>query len=542
MMRKYAFSMILIFASAGLFAQTNQSNQNNQNIELPEVTTVISGDTEKAGEDTLPDFGDVLKLPKGSGGVEPELPEAESSETTDIAAGKSKPVEKSVYAEGLIGGGYPAFFTGNISVARTVGASPFKFSFEHDSALGYAQHSVTDGFSDRTTRLSVEKQYKKNHLEWGASGSYKSAADGLQGNLISGDTKVGLLNRDLYDASGNVLYSFDNGFSLGAGAGADFYNRFAEIACPQIQTVGYFTVAPSAQVRWAGHGFDTGFTTEYDYDTELAEKITFPTSHRVKFMVDLSWKNDFVKLYGNAAAVVGKNIMDEAVIVPFTVGLDASFPIYFSNRRVSICAEGGIDSYKAKAYELEEKFKFTNMNWNPTETSEWYGRFNVNVPLKTAFTGSAGVEYRQTAYENGRWQPKYNEVYSIYSYEEKDFKVLATEFGLAYHQGILSVGGSWHSNWLDVDAGENIQTVKFDVNVQNEDAKWGADVNCLLAINEEIDTPVVNTEGFIRLTPSVRAILSLNDLIMLYKGETRSYAGKYEGRGGSAALLLKFVF
>ena len=31
-----------------------------QNIELPEVTTVISGDTEKAEADALPDFSDVL--------------------------------------------------------------------------------------------------------------------------------------------------------------------------------------------------------------------------------------------------------------------------------------------------------------------------------------------------------------------------------------------------------------------------------------------------------------------------------------------------
>ena len=64
----------------------------------------------------------------------------------------------------------------------------------------------------------------------------------------------------------------------------------------------------------------------------------------------------------------------------------------------------------------------------------------------------------------------------------------------------------------------------------------------MLPINDEMEAPVVNTEGFFRITPSVRAILSVNDLIKLYKGETRAYAGKYEGRGGSAALLLKFVF
>lgn len=513
-----------------------------QNIELPEVTTVISGETEKAGTDALPDFSDVLKLPVGSGDLQPELPQEDSTDNADIAAGKAKPVEKSVYAEGLIGGGYPAFFTGNISVARTIGASPFKFSFEHDSASGYAKHSLTDGYSDRTTKLSVEKQYKKNHLEWGAFGSYKSASDGLQGNLVYNDSKIGLLNRDLYNAGGNIVYSFENGFSLGTSAGADFYNRYADIECSQIQTVTYFSLAPSIFLRWQGHGFDTGFTTDYDYDTEFSENILFPKSHRAKFMLDLQWKNDLIKLYGNAAAVVGKNIMDESVIVPFTVGVEASFPVYFANRRVSISTEGGIDSDKPKSFELEEKYKFTNLNWNPTEVSEWYGKFNLSLPLKDSFTGTAGVEYRQTAYDNGRWQPDYAESLSIYTYSIKDFKGLSTDFGLSYHQGIFGISGNWHSNWMDVPADENNQTVKIDVNIQDEASKWGVDVNVTLPINAEMQTPLVNAEGFVRVTQSVRAVLSLNDLINLYKGETRTYAGIYEDRGGSAALLLKFVF
>ena len=531
------FSSILIAALGGTNATLWA-----QNIELPEVTTVISGESEKAGEDSLPDFSDVLKLPVGSGDLQPELPEEESSDNTDIAAGKAKPVEKSVYAEGLIGGGYPAFFTGNISVARTIGASPFKFSFEHDSASGYAKHSLTDGYSDRTTKLSIEKEYKKNQLKWGAFGSYKSASDGLQGNLIYDDSKVGLLNRDLYNAGGNISYFFDNGFSLGTSAGVDFYNRYADIACSQIKTVTFFTLAPSAFIRWQGHGFDTGFTADYDYDTEFSENILFPNSHRAKFKLDLEWKNDIIRLYGNAAAVVGKNIMDDSVIVPFTVGVESSFPVYFANRRVSLCLEGGIDSDKPKSYELEEAYKFTNLNWNPLEVSEWYGKFNLSIPLKDTFTGTAGVEYRQTAYDNGRWQPDYGVKTPIYSYSVKEFKGLSTEFGLTYHQGILGISGSWHSNWMDQPADENIQTVKFDVNIQDENSKWGVDVNCTLPINEEMETPLVNAEGFVRITQSVRAVLSLNDLIKLYKGETRTYAGIYEGRGGSAALLLKFVF
>lgn len=531
-MNKKIYTFMIAASAATVFA----TGAFAQNIELPEVTTVISGETEKAEEDALPDFSDVLKLPNGSGGVEPVLPDVEVSEKTDIATGKSKPVEKSVYAEGLIGGGYPLSFTGNISVARTVGASPFKFSFEHDSAVAYANHTVTEGFSDRTTKLSVEKQYHKNNLEWGASGFYKSSSDGLQGNVIDNGSEIGLFNRDLFNAAGNISYSFDNGFSLGAKAGAKLYNRYPEITTSWIDNVSFYTLEPSALFRWAGHGFDTGFTIDYEYDAEYFK------SHRAKFMVDLSWENDFVKLYGDAAAVIGKNVMEKSVIVPFTVGVASSFPVSFSNRRISISAEGGIDSYKPRAFELEENYKYTAVKGSLTETSEWYGRLETSVPILTSFTVDTGFEYRQTAFDNGRWNPDYSSALSIYDYETGNFQGLSTDIGLSYHQGILTVGGSWHSNWIDVPADENTQTVKFDVNVQDENSKWGADVNFELPINESVETPVVNAEGFIRVTPSVRAILSLKDVIKLYKGETRAYAGKYQTRGGSASVLIKFFF
>ena len=194
--RSSLFLSSLIFISFGLSAQ---------NIELPEVTTVISGETEKAENDALPDFSDVLKLPNGSGGVEPELPDMESSGKADIASSPLPKGEKSVYAEGLIGGGYPMSFTGNISVFRSVGESPFRFNFEHNSALGYSNHSLIDNFSDKETKLEIKKSYKKNNLSWNAGGSYKTSTDGLQGNLTSNDQTVSLFNRDTYSADYNFL-------------------------------------------------------------------------------------------------------------------------------------------------------------------------------------------------------------------------------------------------------------------------------------------------------------------------------------------------
>ena len=92
-----------VFAAAGMWAQ---------NIELPEVTTVISGDTEKAGADTLPDFSDVLKLPKGSGGVEPVLPEVQASDDAEGKAGRKISLCRRIYWRRLSCVFYRKYFCG----------------------------------------------------------------------------------------------------------------------------------------------------------------------------------------------------------------------------------------------------------------------------------------------------------------------------------------------------------------------------------------------------------------------------------------------
>ena len=130
----------------------------------------------------------------------------------------------------------------------------------------------------------------------------------------------------------------------------------------------------------------------------------------------------------------------------------------------------------------------------------------------------------------------------MYFISQKDHRLLITDFALAYTYEIFSISGGWRSNWMDVPALESKQSVRMSLNLQDEQVRWGANVGFLMMINSEIETPVVNAEGFIRITPSVRAIISVNDIIKLYKGEARTFAGNYAARGGSATMLLKFFF
>lgn len=531
-MKKIIYSLILFTVFSSFVTA--------QNIELPDVTTVIDGETIKAGLDALPDFSDALIIDKGSGDVVPELPDVDAPADSDLGNSKGSAEEKSIFAEGLIGGGYPTMFLGDFSMFRTIGDSPFKLGFSYNSAVGYAGHSLTDGFNDRTTKLTLEKSYHKNQFSWGFNGNYQAVSNGLQ-NHIKG---ISSINQDVYAGTGNIAYKFDNGFSLGFDAGLNLYNRYADVTEGSFPVISFLNLTPELLFKWQGNGFLVDFICNYNFGTDTSNTISDDNFHRGEFTLDFGWQNEFVNVYANAAAVVGNVINDNSVVVPFTIGIDAGIPVKFSDRKLTLSASGGIDSKLAQIYELENKYKFTALSFVPGEQSDWYGKLEMSVPVKDGFTGVLGVEYRQTAFDNVVYMPALNHIskYGTFDYSGSENQQFITELSLSYTYKLMTLTGAWKANWIDVPVLENENLVSVDVNIQSDKASWGADIYAGFGLNEKASVPVINLEGFVKVTSALRAVLSANDIIELFKNEQRIYAGDYITRGGNVCLLLKFSF
>lgn len=529
-MNKYIFTTLFLLSGTVLFAQ---------NIELPDVTTVITGDSVTVGADALPDFEDVLLVKEGSGDIEPQLPDVESPSSSELNSKNSGEAEKSIFAEGQIGGGYPTLFKGDFSVFRLSGLSPFKLYFGHDSSAAYGSHALTDGFSDRSTNLTIEKSFQKNSFKWGFYGAYQALSNGLQ-NQIAGITN---LNQDNYSGSGNFEYDFGKGLSLGVNAGLNFYNRYADVASGSFSTASIISLNPELFFKWKSNGLEIGFDGSYSFENDLNNVVYDQNLHRGIFGTSLAWSNDYVKLYGDVHGLVGNQLNGNTILAPFTVGIDAFFPVYFSNRRFSISAKGGLDSFMKSVSELERTYKFTSLNLAPSETTDWYAILELGVPLKESFTGNLSVEYRDTAFGNGYWQPLYSSENSgLYAYEMKELQQLNTDLSLTYHYKIFSISGGWNSYWLDLPVLENAYKLYLDLNFQSQDSRWGFDLNGAMALGESDYTPIINLEAFVRLTSAVRAVISVEDFLKLVKAESRLYAGTYIARSGTATLLLKFFF
>ena len=521
-----------------------------QDIELPDISTEIGGDSVLVNEEDLPVFKNRVTNINGSGDLVPKLPEIQSPESENLNSSFEEKSEKTLFAEGLVGGGFPGLFKCDFSLFLLFGSEPFKLTFSHDSAEGYVGEPLTSNYFDRKTNLFLQKTFSKNDFSLSLDCEYNSSAEGLQNQFPLFTS----LNRDFVELKPKLSYIFNDYFSLNFLLDSYFYTRYSRSslstsleALPSIfYESDYVMINPLLEAKFSFNKFYGILGGQYSFmpniyglDNSLCDTVL----HRADFSLELGWQSDFTKIYASAAAIVGNFNSGQNVIVPFNAGIEYALPVYFSNRRFYIEAEGGLKSESSTPLLLEEKYKFSLLTFIPEENAFWYAKANLSLPLKSSFTGRAFVEYRQNAFNTGFWEVDYSEEsknYGLYTFSKKELQLLITKFTLSYHYGIFTLSGSWNSNWLDLPALENIQLLSINLALQNQDALWGCELEGMYSFENSLTVPLLNFEGFIAITSSVRIVLSASDIVKLVTGEKRTYGGDFIGRGGSASLFMKF--
>ena len=542
-MKKYIFGFCVlgIFAAAG-FAQEVEAPESQ--IELPDLTTVVSGSDQAEELAPAPDFDDVLELQYNSGDLVPVLPAASTGSEGDVVNASNDAMQKDIYAEGTIGGGYPALFTGDFEVSRLYGADPFKISFAHESASGYAGHNLADSYSNHSTLISVEKDFIRSKLRWGFSGRYEDLGNGFQSRVEG----LAANNQDSVGLSANFLWALPKNFQLSFAAGSEFYYRFADITkssaegfeVPKwIKNTSRITADPELKISWLYNGFEVSFDALYNM--EAWSKV----SNRGEFDLNFAWNNEKIKLFANAGVVVGNNIGNNSVVVPFTLGLETNLPVYFSDRELNLALSGGLASDRFTTAQLEREYKFSGMENFTTETSDWFGKATLLVPLKTSFTGTVAAGFNRTAFGNGVWAPDYSDaanlVSGLYTYSQKSRNELFTDFAFTWKYKLFAATAKYHANWLQNPVLENKHTISVNFALQSQKGLWGANLDTAYILDSS-DKPVISMEGYVQASSAVRICLSVNDMLKLLGAEERPYAGQYVANSGNASLFVKFLF
>lgn len=533
-------------------------------IQLPEVTTTVSGDSLTAGKNAIPDFTGLVPNGTAAEAPLPQLPDAQGATvTTEPEADLSYDSEKSVYAEGLIGGGYPGFFSGDFSVYKSSGDNPFRLRFSHESANGYGAHEAADGFFDSTTELSGNKQitFKNAVLNFGAA--YNTITNGMQSlsPCFFDNTQQNV------NSMNSITWKLPYGFGIELGVGGQWYSRYAGkdsnytgTSTFQQNGASILDLHPLFNVGWSNSIASIGFTAQYEYETTLRsmEFVTDsvgllydgPTTlnvHRGQFGFAGGWSNSTVSLDGAIALVVGTALGNSALVAPFSVGVSAQHQSASATQPISFSLRGGLDSVLPQYADLEQQYRYTYLEYLPSETSDWFVSLKGAVPVSTHFVFNMSGDWRMTAFGNGIWEPQYVSNATecgLYTYKQIARTLIDSDVGFSFLYKILTLGIDWKANWLYIPADEYAYTIGATCSVLAADGFWGTNIAVREALGESVDTvPIINAGGFVRLRDSLRLALELNDAIKLCTGTNRAYAkSRYLSRAGSVTLLVKFFF
>lgn len=564
-----------------------ETSQENDAIVLPDVSTEIQGGAPKAGKSAVPDFSSVIPE-RQTEDLVPRLPDAVRPDSSVVQAlGFSASENKTVYAEGLAGIGFPGFFTGNFSVYSQSGPSPFRISFGHETSNGYSGNSLSSGFFDKDTLVSAEKAFSFSKGKLVFSGLYNSLNDGLQNR----SENISDVTREIMKAGGEFSLSLPKGFSFGADFKGSRYRRFGTIVgkvnglaasesgeIPSFaKSVDIVDLQPEISFGFKRENFFAEFSAFYNLYLDAADSFSsaslsqassssslssesgsgnssglsessesLKVSNRGDFSLAAGFENDFIKAFGKAGIVAGTNLNGNSLVVPFEVSADFKIPVDFSLRPLKISVSGGLESFQPKIDCLEIKNTFSAFSVLPSETSDWFGKLDFSLPVKDSFAFNVQGEFRKTAFSNGTWTADYDDeqkfVSGLYSYSKKDMTQMNTKFNVSYRTDFGIFGGTWESFWLDKAANVSGQFVSLNYSFQSENSFFTLDALLGFSPADDDKTPLFGFEAAFKVSPAVRLALSGSDIVKLVFGKARTYAGQYIQRSGNIALLAKFVF
>ncbi|MCR5725692.1 MAG: hypothetical protein K6G80_11465 [Treponema sp.] len=538
-----------------------------EKIELPDVTTVVTGDTLTAGKEAIPDYSVVL--PSADSGVielpSLEKPEPQAAAPSTVYSG-SVSAEKNVYAEGQIGGGFPFLFLGDFAIYRATGDAPFSLTFNHRSAEDFASNKAKDGFFARTTAVGAVQSLHTDHTKNTFSASYDTADYGLQS-----------LSAPYFDMVNHTIsltedstFLLPHGWFINLGGGAHWYNRFGGTSTESSKTsasealddVAAHTISLDVQPHfgfgWKNDLFAAGFASSYQLQVNLGDGSNLYTydgstyrnaTHRGEFDLNAAITTRHVVIRGKTGIVVGSALGKPALVAPFTVGTDLFIPFdESSNRDVTLSLEGGLESRQQTLRELEKLYRYSYLNVLPSETTDWYGKTALSVPLFESLTFDAAAELRKTAFENGVWTVSYTEDYDaasgLYCFSQENRTDLATKTGISFDWKSIAWTAVWEAHWMDVPALCEKHALCLSAVYQSSADRCTVSVGWKQALGKDSDkAPDVGAGLAVRVSGALRLALEVNDIVKLCANTTRTYAhSAYKKESGSAALLVKFQF
>ena len=548
------FFFCCVFWGAGiLFAQTDVSSEAAETIVLPDITTVISGDSEKINNAAVPDFSDALPENLSETTSLPHFAVAESDEDNDfsVSSGTLESDMRSVYMEGVLSGGWPLQFSGDFSV-YSIGSHPFEVRFSHHTVDAYGAYSADEGFFNQMTELSADKTITVGPMVWKLNGSYKSGSVGVQGQSPVFDD----INRRFLGGSAGFMIPIGQNGNFQLDMDIAWFSRYMGIVAglQSVQmpaAISFFDASPQASFSWTTGDLSVGFSA--GWKTGAAVNSGIDPFQRGNFGATLIWGiSDFTVDAGAAVVWIpsGAGARNIRLLVPFSAGIEWNLPVAFSALPLSVEIRGGMDSFPIVPADFEDRNPFTAVSpesyISSGEQSDWFASVSCSIPVRNLFSLDASAEYRQTAFGNGILYSRYDELSAgaagLFPSGVTDRKSLLTETVLTAGLGNFLLTAGWTGHWLDRLPGIAAQSLYASAGYTASSGIWGIKAEILEQISGADMMPVLDFSAEYRVSDRVKLTASVQDIVKLITASHRIFADPYIMDSGSVTASLQFYY
>ncbi len=513
---------------------------NAQEIELPSVTTTITGGTQEIDENALPDFSQILPETED---VLPRLPDTRFSpgeNTLDL--GNRAKDENEMYLSGFFGGGYPGLFTGDFSIFKTSSKNPFNFHFLHTAHNGYGINSASGGFYDSTTRLDGEALFNlTNTFSLKTGGLYDSNTTGLQ-NL---SPLYSSLSSQTIKPSLSAIWNFSNILGFNADIDGFVSSQYGALkvpvnsqpAVPSNPSFITFLINPSLSM--SVNAALVKFTLDGDYNfSGSAESGEY--GHRGSVYAILSRSGDFL----DAGIKAGGVFLAESKLVPFSLFFKLRGKTSLSEKELSVSMTGGLSSEQTSLYAMHDTHYYSLYNTIPQEQSDWFGSIAFFLPIADILTANMNLGFKSTAFNNGVMVPDYiqtNTQTGLFNFIQINRNELVSDISATYSAHLLSIALGWKASWLDADVLDQRQLIYLNAFISSKDSKFRSSAEIEFEPMRDL-IPDISTGVYYSITPSFSLAFEVEDMIKLITGTDRIAAFPYVSSSGSAVITAKFYF
>lgn len=561
---------------------------------LPELTTVISGDSWMVTEEALPQYS--LELPESPTEeetvvelVKVELPPDVPPSVVDLATVTE---EKQFFVQGFIEPAWPLSLDTKFSVGTAEPAS-FFLDFGYKAIGGYGLEQAEDGFFHNKSFLQVGKSFTPGNLNLKIQGNYKSLDNGLQGQSLLFDD----INRRGACAQIQLELPLGSGFAMGGGLPVDWYNRYAGFSNTVGRTeengavaVSMLNLAPWLAFNWKRGSWNEDATTDFPKTHEFSAQLLIDWNYSASldpemrasknsggFALSGSWLwNSTLEVMANLGLVYvpsGSGQDSTKFLMPFSLGASwnwahsETLPWHFLGKLpkietsgIQFAMKGGLDSRHRNFYQLEEKEPFVNFSPKDLitygEESDWFFGVCSQFPL---FPEKAiapvflqemlldlSLEYRQSAFGNnvltGNYDVELNGWTGLFPAEIQAQQKLSTEIAVTLAVSNFLFRAGWNSQWLDHPVYEAPQRIfllgRYDSSVH----PWGGILQCELPFKGPDSLPLLQGQVYYKPAENLQLALSLKDILKLLSGRQRVFVEPYMKEAGSVSLSLQFNF